>query len=83
MTYHGYTYKFIWNIIFFRVAEELGDGGIFKLLGWITWHQSTWDHEILYVVRSSKMKYLTTFAKNQKSQRGVWLKFNIYVSFYG
>jgi hypothetical protein len=46
--------RFIWNIIFFHVDEE-HDGGIFKLLGWITWHQSAWDHEILYDVRSSKM----------------------------
>jgi hypothetical protein len=59
--------SFIWIIIFFNGSVEYGDGGIFKLL-WQTQnlHQSC-DHN------------KTTFARNQKYERGWWLEVKIHI----
>jgi hypothetical protein len=48
-------------------------------------HQSTWDHGILYVDRSSKEGQLleTIFVKNKKYERGGQLKFKLHILFCG
>jgi hypothetical protein len=83
MKYQGHSYRFYSNHYFFDGAFEYGDGGTCKHLRWMKiLLQSTWDHEMLYVDRSST-SIKTVFVKNQKYECGGQLKVKIHILFYG
>jgi hypothetical protein len=79
----GYTYKFLWIIIFFNGPFEYGDGGIYRLLRWIqNVHQSA-DHKILCSDRSLEdeqllLRSLLWESKNVNMAGGWKLKLTFY-----
>jgi len=71
---------------FYPVASTIPKWRTFKLLRWMqNLHQSTWDHEILYADRSSKVKQLLTrqfLLKNKNMNMAGGWKLKIYILFY-